>query len=311
MMASHDTRYPLSLGEPTERRPVCEDVSIVIATLGRELLETCLAHIVHGTRWPQAVIVVDQGRVPAVAALIERLRELGLNARYIPSNERGKSAGLNRGLEIVASRFVAITDDDCFVKADWLERLAECLRREPGTIWTGRVEAAGEEHAFSTALSRVPRHHTRPRLRGQPFAGGNAGMGLDVARRVGPFDEHPSLVCGAEDVDYGHRALRLGVPIAYDPDIVLYHYHWRDEAARVARYADYARGQGAFYGKHLRRGDPLVLLQALRDLARSPVRWARGVVSGDRELARNGRESTLNLLPGIIAGFRRRDSAAR
>jgi GT2 family glycosyltransferase len=293
-----------TLDAPFARRPVCEDVSIVIPTLGRPILETCLASIAAGACWPGAVIVVDQGREPRVERMLARLGQLGVRTRYLPSTRRGRSAGLNRGLEAVDTRFVAITDDDCFVREDWLERLAARLREEPGTIWTGRVEAVGDEAAFSVVLARQPRRHTRPRLRVHPFVGGNCGLAMDVVRRVGPFDEHPCLA-SAEDSDYGHRALRLGVPIAYDPDVVLDHYHWRDATARSARYADYARSQGGFYGTHLRRGDALILLQALRALVRGPVRWLRGVLRGDREMAENGRASTRNLLPGIWAGLRR------
>jgi GT2 family glycosyltransferase len=74
---------------------------------------------------------------------------------------------------------------------------------------------------------------------------------MDLVRRIGPFDEHPCLQ-SAEDNDYGYRALRQGIPIVYDPDIVLLHYHWRDASQRAARYADYARSQGGFYGTHMR-----------------------------------------------------------
>jgi GT2 family glycosyltransferase len=166
------------------------------------------------------------------------------------------------------------------------------------------VEAAGHEVAFSTVLSRTPQRHTRPQLRVHPFVGGNVGMAMDVVRRIGGFDEHPCLA-SAEDSDYGYRALRLGITIAYDPDVVLYHYHWRDEGERASRYADYARSQGGFYGTHLRRGDPLVAVQVLRAAVRSPLRWVRGLLSGNAEMARNGRISTLHLLPGILAGVRR------
>jgi GT2 family glycosyltransferase len=140
-----------------------------------------------------------------------------------------------------------------------------------------------------------------------PFVGGNVGMAMDVVHRIGGFDEHPCLA-SAEDSDYGYRALRLGIPIAYDPDVIVHHYHWRDESGRAARYADYARSQGGFYGTHLRQGDLLVAIQVLRTLVRSPLRWLRGALSGNEEMARNGRISTLHLVPGILAGLRRRQA---
>jgi GT2 family glycosyltransferase len=302
-----DIRYPMSLDGPIERRPLCADLTIIIPTLGRPILETCLRHIADGSLWPERIIVVDQGREPAVAGMIERLRSAGLAATYVPSNERGRSAGINRGLERVTTRFVAITDDDCFVRHDWLATLVQRLRVDADTIWTGRVEAAGDEHAFSTVLADEPRRHTRPHFKIHPFVGGNVGMAMDLVRRIGPFDEHP-CIASAEDSDYGYRALRLGIAIAYDPAIVLYHYHWRDAAQRAARYADYARSQGGFYGSHLRDGGMLMLAQVARALVRPPLRWLRGVLTRDAELRRNGRESFLNLLPGILAGLRRTDS---
>jgi GT2 family glycosyltransferase len=295
-----------SLTASLSPKPLLADVSVVIPTVGRSILESCLFHIASGTHWPAAVIVVDQGGKPEVRAMMRRLTELGVNAVYIPSSQTGRSAGINRGLERVDTRFVTITDDDCFVAPAWLETMTGRLRRCPDQILTGRVELAGnDEVAFSTVPATEPKIYVKPTLRVHPFIGGNAGMAMALVERIGPFDEHACLA-SAEDSDYGYRALRLRIPIAYDPQVVLYHYHWRNTDERIARYADYARSQGGFYGTHLRRGDPLILLQTLRDLLRSPMRWLRGLVLRDRELAANGRASTLNLLPGIAAGWRRR-----
>ena len=305
-MADLQICYPVSLESPEAPRPVVEDVSLVIPTVGRDILESCLAYLVTGTRWPASVVVVDQGRRVQVAEMMERLRALGIHCEYVPSTERGRSAGINRGLERVNTRFVTITDDDCFVSPSWLEIMTAKLRAQPDQILTGRVALAGDEDApFSVMLDTQPAVHTKPTVRLHPFIGGNVGMAMSLVRRIGPFDEHPCLA-SAEDSDYGHRALRLGIPIAYDPEVVLYHYHWRDAQERAVRYGDYARSQGGFYGTHLRHGDFIVLLQAVRDLIRSPIRWMRGLISRDRELIENGRASTLNLPPGIIAGLRRK-----
>ena len=128
-----------------KRRPIDEDITIVIPTLGRSILEESLYWIVSGSRWPKAIIVVDQGSDRVVAALMEKVGSLGICAHYIPSDQRGRASGINRGLEQVKTRFVAITDDDCFVENEWLEQLLVYLREHPGGIVTGRVEAAGDE----------------------------------------------------------------------------------------------------------------------------------------------------------------------
>jgi GT2 family glycosyltransferase len=281
-------------------------LTVVIPTLGRSILETCLYYLVTGSMWPGAVIVVDQGREEPVIRMIERLRAIGVNALLIPSHQSGRAAGLNRGLERVDTRFVAITDDDCFVANDWLETMSDRLHRTPARIITGRVDLAGDEDAtFCVVTDREERLYTKPQLKAHPFIGGNVGMAMDLVDRIGFFDEHPCLA-SAEDSDYGYRALKLGIPIAYDPDVVLFHYHWRDAAQRTARYGDYARSQGGFYGTHLLSGDPLIVVQTLRALVRNPLRWLRGILARDGDLASNGRASTLNFLPGVVSGLMRR-----
>jgi GT2 family glycosyltransferase len=294
------------LQPPITPRPALDDVSVVIPTLGRSILESCLSWLAGGDHWPGCLIVVDQGRQPAVAAWLQILEEAGMNTRYVPSAQRGRSAGINRGLDHVVTRFVAITDDDCFVSKTWLTNMVAHLRQEPGAIVTGRVELAGsDEVAFSTVTSCQPRRYERPQVRVHPFIGGNAGIATEIAARIGAFDEHPCLQ-SAEDSDYGYRALRLGIPIVYDPDVLLFHYHWRDATQRAARYRDYARSQGGFYGTHLLSGDPLIWLQVMRSLARAPLRWARGRLRRDPDMVERGRADTLGLLPGIIAGLTRR-----
>jgi GT2 family glycosyltransferase len=290
---------------PLPERPVLEDVSVVIPTLGRPILESCLFWLAHGTHWPARIIIVDQGRNPVVADWLGRLQAAGLHTLYVPSEQHGRSAGINRGLEQVQTRFVAITDDDCFVTADWLHKMVARLRQEPDTIVTGRVDQAGDEEvAFSVVTARELKRYERPQLKVHPFIGGNAGLAMELVWRIGLFDEHPCLQA-AEDSDYGYRALRLGIPIVYDPGIVLLHYHWRDAGQRATRYADYARSQGGFYGSHLRWGNWIIWPQAGRDLLRGPVRWLRGWLKRDQDMIDRGRADTLFLLPGILAGLSR------
>lgn len=296
-----------TLTTPIKPKPILADISVVIPTLGRPILESSLRWLVDGSHWPRRLIVVDQGHNPMVAEWLAQLRTMGLDTLHIPSTQRGRPAGVNRGLEQVRTRFVAITDDDCFVTDNWLVNMNSHLCREPNVIVTGRVEFAGEDNVeFSTVTSLEPKLYTRPQLKVFPFIGGNVGMAMTAVQTIGFFDEHPCLA-SAEDNDYGYRALKLRIPIAYDPEITVYHYHWRDAHQRAARYVDYARSQGGFYGTHLRHGDGFIMKQTLLALVRSPLRWLRGVVKGDAELAANGRIHTRHLLPGVIAGWRRKD----
>lgn len=287
-----------------------DDISIVIPTVGRSILETCLASIVAGDAWPARVIVVDQSSSDQVAGYLRQLEERQIDVLYLASSETGRSAGLNRGLERVETRFVAITDDDCLVDPDWLSRLRACLVENPEAIVSGRVEAAGEEEVVAVVTDLEPAVYRRPRLRFDAMSGGNMGTSRAVIDRVGYFDEDP-LVRLAEDCDWSYRALRAGVPIVYAPDVCLRHYGWRDFSERGNQYRAYARSHGSFYGKYLRRGDWFIALRAILHYGRALRRWLRGVLTGDRERVANGGAYLTGLPPGILAGLRQKKRIAR
>jgi GT2 family glycosyltransferase len=286
-----------------KRRPILDDIAIVIPTLGRPILEECLHWVVAGSTWPGGLIVVDQGANPDVAGWIESLQSMGISAEYLPSSQRGRAAGVNRGLERVQTQFLAVTDDDCFVETDWLETMATHLRDHPEAIVTGRVEAAGE-HVIVVVSSRTPAIHRRPRLKFDSMSGGNMGTSMSVIERVGFFDEDPRLRT-AEDGEWSYRALRAGVPIIYAPEVVVRHFGWRDESKRAVQYKDYACSHGGFYGKYLRRGDWFIALRVVIHHLRALRHWLRGIITGDRELAVFGHAYLTGLLPGIVAGLRR------
>jgi GT2 family glycosyltransferase len=283
-------------------KPVLEDISIVIPTLGRPILEQSLFWILAGSAWPACLIIVEQGANPDVAGWLERVREIGMRVNHIRSAQRGRSAGINRGLEQADSRFVSITDDDCFVGEDWLLTMANRLRRSPEAVITGRVEAAGEE-MIVVVTSTTPSIQSRPRLKFDSMSGGNMGTSLAVFRKVGLFQEDP-VMSTAEDAEWAYRALRKGIPLHYEPDVVVAHFGWRDTGRRIEQYRQYALSHGGFYGKYLRQGDLFILARAIGHFMRALRRWIMGRVKGDAELALLGKAYCLNLLPGVLAGIR-------
>jgi GT2 family glycosyltransferase len=288
-----------------EPRPKLADITVVIPTLGRPILEECLWWIVSGSAWPGRLIVVDQGAEGRVAGWIKTLQSMGIGAEYVPSSQRGKAAALNRGIEQVQTRFLVVTDDDCFVNRDWLRSMAGHLREAPDAIITGPAEPEGDEAAVAAVTCQVPGIYRRPRLKYDIYCGSNMGAAVAVIERIGLFDEDPCILA-AEDCEWAYRALRAGVPIIYVPDVTVRHYGWRDESERAARYRNYALSHGGFYGKYLRRGDWFIALRMLLHHLRALRRFLRGMITGDRELVLNGHAYLTGLLPGMIIGLRQR-----
>lgn len=288
--------------------PVLHDVTVVIPTIGRDLLEGCLRSIADGTAWPARLIVVDQGSNPAgVAGWVDGLAARGMATEHVVSRQRGAAAARNRGFERARTRFVAATDDDCHVTPHWLERLAARLRAEPDALVSGRVDAkphegGGEAPSLVTGTASVV--HRRALLRRDPLGSNNMGFAVETVERFGPMDEHPT-VRYAEDAEWSYRALRAGVRIVYAPEVVVEHVAWRDRAEMSLVYRRYAYSQGGFYGHYLRRGDLFIALRTVFDLLRGPWFVLRGLATRNAELGYMGRAYVTQLLPGTIAGWQR------
>jgi GT2 family glycosyltransferase len=301
-----------SLAGPDRKpRPLLADISVVIPTVGRAILEESLQHIVSGTAWPGSIIVVDQGRKEEISRWVEEIRTLGIDARYFPSSQRGKSAALNRGIAEVQTPFVAIIDDDCLAEPEWLATAYRHLSSHPDAIVTGPALPTGPERSVATVTSPTPSVSRRPGLFIDPFCGSNMAAAATSVRKVGPFDEAPWLHAAAEDLDWAYRALKGGVPIVYAPDVVVQHFGWRDATERKERYGEYARSHGYFYGKHLRRGDWRIGLRVLIHHLRAVRTLMKGAVTRDEEKVEVARAYLTGLAPGIRAGIAQRSGGGR
>ena len=168
---------------------------------------------------------------------------------------------------------------------------------------TGRVEPEGDGVVLTVKTHDRPATYTSPLLDGDVLFPPNMGFAVRLLDRVGWFDEHPSLATAGEDNEWAHRALRAGVRDRLRP-------HRRSRSSRAthgskicaALYRRYARGQGAFYGTWLRRGDLFIACRVLRDFVRAPWLLLRGLVTRNPELVWMGRGELMGLLPGILAG---------
>jgi GT2 family glycosyltransferase len=282
-----------------EPRAVVNDLTVVIPTLGRAILQQCLRRIVLGTTWPAQIIVVDQSSSAEIRAWLGQLKSSGLEVEHVPSSQRGKAAALNRGIERVKTPFVAITDDDCFVERDWLENMVTRMRQNPEAVITGPAYPEGENDPVAAVTCPVPVISRRPGLKFDIFCGSNMAVATGILALVGLFDEDPCLVA-AEDCEWSYRVLRSGVHIIYAPEVRVRHFGWRDASQRADRRRDYGRSLGGFYGKYLRRGDWFIAVRLIITLLRVFRRSVRGLIIGQQQ-----NNYLAELAAGIIAGWRR------
>jgi len=294
-------------------------ISVLIATADRpELLAGCLESL-SATRFTEAeVLILDQSRnAPAFPAGDAN----GPAFRYFRCARRGKSAALNLGLKVARAPWLAFTDDDCLVAADWLEVIGRtALETGTGSVLTGRVvaETPEGEAVKAPSLRENGREttYTSPTFRDVLF-GNNMVIPANILRAAGAFDEGlgPGTAAqAAEDNDLGYRLLRAGVPIRYLPTMVVTHRSWRRAPDQVRLYRGYGVGQGTFYGKHLHRGDLRMAARMVKNVWEAGLDLGGAIVLGRRQDVLSSWAFARGLVQGFVhaawSGNRERAGAA-
>jgi GT2 family glycosyltransferase len=271
------------------------DVSVVVPTLGRpRLLDGLLASLAACDPAPAEVLVIDQSADQASREPVARYGALGV--RLVSCDGSGAARARNVGFRQSSCEVVLCTDDDCTVAPDWVGRAAALMQAWPDGIVTGRVIPAGDAGRVpSTKVGRVSQEYTGLRVFDVLYSGNMAAPRSRVLA-LGGFDERLSP---ADDNDLCYRWLQAGHALRYEPDLVVWHHDWRTSHALERLAVEYARGQGAFYGKHVRRGDIRLLAFAGRDLAFG----LRGTAAGWARRRRDGFDWRRGVLRGLPAGF--------
>lgn len=284
------------------RPPIRTDVTVLIPTLGRPVLEHALHALEAGSVWPMEVVVVDQSLDGQARSFAEGVSARGLPVRWVPCVGRGRALGLNTGLGLISTDWILVTDDDCLPDPQWLASMLRRLEGLPAGLVTGRVDAEPGTVQLSVVTRERESLQRRPALRFDRLSGGNMGAHRDTLSKIGPFTTL-EVMRYSEDGDYAYRALRAGVPILYAPECRVTHLAWRDPDGRQEQYRHYAQSQAGFLGYYSRAGHLIIWLRTVVHLVRSTKRWLLSSLVGQREQALNGRYYVIEFFSGFFAGW--------
>jgi GT2 family glycosyltransferase len=273
-------------------------VSVVVPTIGRaELLRRCLQSISECTPQAAEIVVVDQSGDQAISSLVAAFAGTTL----LVSTIRDRSLAVNRGVTEARHETVLITDDDCTVAPNWVRTAWGHLSEDPLRIVTGRVLPVGDALSIPSLTGSPNPHDYQGEIQYDVLFGCNMGCSRAPFLAIGGFDERVKL---AEDNDFCYRWLRAGHPLRYDPDLLIWHHAWREPEELERHFRAYARGQGIFYAKHLRRRDPVMLRFLARDVRRACRGIASRLVRGRSDWPDARLALPLGVPAGLIQGWR-------
>jgi GT2 family glycosyltransferase len=288
-------------------------IGVVIATRDRRdaLLATLSRLAELGPRPP--VVVVDNGSSDgtpqAVARAFADVDVLRLGAN------RG-AAARNEGVRHLATRYVALLDDDSFWAPGALERAVAALDRHPRVAVLAARVLVGEDERLDPACAAMassplasPVDGLGPAVLG--FVACGAVVRRDAFLAVGGFDERYGI--GGEEMRLAVELAGAGWELRYAPDVAA-HHHPSPSATRSGRSARILRND--LWTTWCARPAGEALRASVRMLHasgwnRTTVAGALGALRGVRQVMRDRRRAR----PGVVAHqlrlLERHDARAR
>jgi GT2 family glycosyltransferase len=260
--------------------------SAIIASRNRQrMLRDTVDSLLRMQRPPRQIVVVDQSDEAD-----EHLRTLGetrgCEVVYIHSRTTGLSRARNIALRAAGEEAVWIIDDDMLVEDGALERLVESRAgAERPVVTTGRLLAAPPEQPGliqppGALVTRSTPDVYTGRQPIQVVPGPNVLLPRELLLAIGGYDERlgpGTRFPAGEDHDLSLRLLDAGCEVRHVPDAVVLHRSWRSRRDAAALRFGYARGEGAFYAKHMHLRDRHTLGRAMRQLRRRLAKAARSL----------------------------------
>jgi GT2 family glycosyltransferase len=222
---------------------------LIFATLGRTEEPQAFLASLGDAALVREVIVVDQNEDDRLGPVLATFPHIPfVRLRMAPGH---LTAARNAGIPLVRGEIVAFPDDDCTYSPGLLERVAARLAALPAP---GMVTAlVATERGTPSTGGQAPARPV-PVTRDNVFVTAREpGMFIarEVLARLGGFDQRFGLgtpFTSCESADLALRTLEAGIPIVFDPGLVVWHPDSRLSAAGIAR----ARGNAAGFGACLR-----------------------------------------------------------
>jgi GT2 family glycosyltransferase len=285
-------------------------MSVVLATCNRSGPAARAIRSILANSGDFELVIVDQSEDDESTPSFETVPG-GPAVVYHRTARSGLSSARNAGIRLSRGELIAMTDDDCEVPEDWLQRLADVFERNHGI---GMVFGNVVPGRFDASRGFVPAY-----VRSESFLGRRAGqknhiegMGACMALRrslwvrLGGFDETLGVnrrFPAAEEGDFALRALRSGCQVYETPEFSVTHHGFRTWEQGKTLTVKYWYGTGAMYAKNLK----LAPLSTARLLAGLGVRL---IVGGSSRTAKSlgpiatRRAKLRAFMGGFVSGLR-------
>jgi glycosyltransferase involved in cell wall biosynthesis len=243
------------------------NITVCIATVRPDTLGAAIGSVRRQTWQDWELLVIAQGGDPRLRATCEAASAGDTRVRFVAVDTTGLSRARNTAIRLARGDVLAMTDDDCEAREDWLAAIAAEFRAYPRAVAVGGSLVAppaartGPSFCPSVAVPDRLLDPTDPAsMRAAPeFAGANFAVRADAMALVGDFDVHLGAGAefpGGEDTDYRMRLFDAGLPVVSSSRAVVCHTYGHRYGSRAAfrHHRNYVRGHGAIAAKRAMAG---------------------------------------------------------
>lgn len=173
------------------------------------------------------IVICDDGSDDGTGDAVKRLRFPIFLKYFINKPPLGRSANRNFGFEKSSAKNLIFLDGDMVPANGYIE--AMLADNESDVVKVGGIrlppsEKLGPLENYFYSRGRYVDSTTGNFLPGRLLASGNFMISREIFSRAGGFDPGFSR-WGGEDIDFGLRLEKMGVPIKSKPDALTYHHH--------------------------------------------------------------------------------------
>ena len=288
-------------------------ISVVICTRNRpDTIGQALESVAECNYPTFDVHVMDQSTDTLTRDVVEGLAQRfqsKLKINYHHLEKAGLSRAYNTGISVSDGEIIACTDDDVVVPSNWVSEIAKAFEADPqagllyGQVLVPESLKEAERNGLIVPALHIDKHERMVRG-GKLFRvfgmGANYAIRRSVALQVGGFDEAMGgggPLRSSQDYDFAYRVYRSGAAVILVPSVKVDHYGSRTQDQWGGTMKAYGIGDGAFYSKHIRCGDPLAAALLGKLLLTMGARQLKSLV-----LKRKLREDEYT--PNIFVGIR-------
>ncbi len=209
-----------------------QKVSVVIPVHnGERTLGQCMESVLRQNYHDYEVIIVDDNSTDGTREIIKKFQRNNAKVGYVFEEKVSRGAARNSGVKHAKGNIIAMTDADCVVPADWIDKLTEPIRRGNeiavqgnevdtiGNYWTKMQQSFNQRFLEARSAGDYIDHVDTK----------NFAVDREILENVGFFD---SRIGNLEDFELKIRLKKCGHKIFFLKDLKVAHFH-RDSFSKL------------------------------------------------------------------------------